>query len=50
MTKSRNFGLGVALGAAIGIAIGVATHNPAVWLPIGVALGVGFGSIRGPGH
>jgi hypothetical protein len=37
--------MGVAIGAGMGAAVGVALRNISLWLPIGAALGVCFGSI-----
>ncbi len=35
--------IGMSMGIAIGTAVGVATDNLALWLPIGIAIGSGFG-------
>jgi len=34
----------MALGVAFGSAIGFATDNIALWVPVGIALGIGIGS------
>ncbi len=42
---SNEMGTGIAAGIAIGIAIGVATDNIGLWLPLGIAIGVGLSPV-----
>lgn len=41
--NAKSIGFGIALGAVIG----VATGNIGLWLPLGVALGVGIATVSG---
>jgi hypothetical protein len=40
---SRFIGFGIAIGLAIGIAMSVVTHQPAVWLLLGIGTGLAVG-------
>ena len=40
---SHLLGLGAVIGAVAGMAIGVATHQPVVWLALGVGVGLAIG-------
>jgi uncharacterized membrane protein YoaK (UPF0700 family) len=42
-SKSRFLALGFVIGATIGAAMAGATHQPAVWLPLGAGIGLAIG-------
>jgi hypothetical protein len=41
--KSRSIAFGAAIGAAIGAAMAGVTHQPGVWLPLGIGIGLAIG-------
>ena len=41
--KNKFIGWGVAIGAGVGTAMGSATHQPGVWLPLGIGIGLAIG-------
>ena len=44
ISEGQNMGLWLAIGAGIGLALGAGSRNPAIGIPIGVALGLIVGT------
>jgi uncharacterized membrane protein YoaK (UPF0700 family) len=44
-TMKNYIGAGLAVGVALGVALGTAFHNLALWIGVGLALGVGWDSV-----
>ena len=43
--QTSHISFGMCIGTSIGVAIGASTDNLGLWLPLGISLGICFGSL-----